>query len=129
MSAYNAAGPTVLGITGADTSLSTRWRGWDRDRRYRLTTTTEGSAGRARRWGEPGGRLLSGKVLNMYNGMTGEFGTVGTSGGRPVVVVVVAGGGCARDLGLADPIRRVGGSLRICEKRVLTTNQLKKGRE
>jgi hypothetical protein len=30
---------------------------------------------------KPGGRLLSGKVLYMYDGITGEFGTVGTSGG------------------------------------------------
>jgi hypothetical protein len=30
---------------------------------------------------KPGGRLLSGKFLYIYDGTTGEFGTVGTSGG------------------------------------------------
>jgi hypothetical protein len=30
---------------------------------------------------KPGGRLLSGKLLYIYDGITGEFGTVGISGG------------------------------------------------
>jgi len=46
-----------------------------------------------------------------------EFGTIDTSGGRLVVVVVVVG--CVRDLGLGEP---VGYDLRGCKKRVLTAN-------
>jgi hypothetical protein len=112
MSAYSAAAPTAPGITGADKSLcllaglAPTGGGAYEDENAAGggigmgglsssggTTTTEGSAWAGGAMGvNPGGRLLSGKFLYMYEGMTGEFGTVGTSGGRSVVVVVVTGG-------------------------------------
>lgn len=60
----------------------------------------------------PGGKLLSGKFLYMYDGMTGEFGTVGTSGGRSLVlvlVVVVVGRGLCAWSGLRRPDSPSGG--------------------
>jgi hypothetical protein len=80
-----------------------------------LSSTSGGDNNRRKPLGEPGdggerGRLLSGRSLYMYlYGMTGEFGTIDTSGGRLVVVVVVVG--CVRGLGLGDLIHRVGDGL------------------
>ena len=67
------------------------------------------------------GDVATRKFLYMYDGMTGEFGPVGTSGRQSVIVVV------GRGLYARSGLRRLNslGGERSCggTKRVLTVNQ------
>ena len=61
----------------------------------------------------------------MYDEMTGEFGPVGTSGGRSVIAVV--GRGLCVWSGLRRPDSPGGERSCGCKKQVLTGNQPKNG--